>query len=118
MASLALWVARFGHNAALQRLLVAVAPLAGSRLFPLMGGVLAFIATLSLTIPVVPVLTALVVMNRARWRSITFWAVLGSAFGGALVICHLGHGGHGGHGSRRDDEPGPGGSSPGGGHRH
>jgi hypothetical protein len=34
-----------------------------------------------------------------------------------MVICHLGHGGHGGRG-RRDEEPGKGGSSPGGGHQH
>lgn len=34
-----------------------------------------------------------------------------------MVICHLGHAGHGGHG-RRDEEPGKGGSSPGGGHQH
>lgn len=88
---LTLWVARFGHNAALQRLMVTVAPLASSRLFPLLSGLLAFIATLSLTIPVVPVLTALVVMNRARWRSITLWAVLGSASGGALFTHLLGH---------------------------
>ncbi len=91
MGKLTVWVARLGHNAALQRILAAVAPLAASPLFPLLGGVLAFVATLSLTIPVVPVLTALVVMNRARWRAITFWAVLGSASGGALFTHLLGH---------------------------
>jgi membrane protein YqaA with SNARE-associated domain len=91
MARLKEWMVLFGHNAALHRLIVAAAPLTGSRLFPLLGGLLAFIATLSLTIPVVPVLTALVVMNRARWRAITFWAVLGSASGGALFTHLLGH---------------------------
>jgi membrane protein YqaA with SNARE-associated domain len=88
---LTVWVVRFGHNAALQRLIAAAAPLAGSRLFPVLGGLLAFLATLSLTIPVVPVLTALVVMNRARWRSITCWAVLGSASGGAVFTYLLGY---------------------------
>lgn len=91
MARLKEWFVLFGHNAALQRLIVAAVPLAGSRLFPLLGGLLAFVATLSLTIPVVPVLTALVVMDRARWRAITFWAVLGSAAGGALFTHLLGH---------------------------
>jgi hypothetical protein len=65
---LTVWVARFGHSAPLQPLMVAVAPLASSRLFPLLSGLLTFIATLSLTIPAVPVLTALVVMNRALLR--------------------------------------------------
>lgn len=91
VARVAVWLARFGHNAALHRLLAATAPLAGSRLFPLLGGVLAFVATLSLTIPTVPVLTALIAMDRARWRTITVWAVLGSASGGALFTHLLGH---------------------------
>lgn len=91
MTRLKEWIVLFGHSAALQRLMMAVAPLARSRLFPLLGGLLAFAATLSLTIPVVPVLTALVLMNRVRWRSITFWAVLGSASGGALFTHLLGH---------------------------
>lgn len=91
VARVAIWLARFGHNATVHRLLAVAAPLAGSRFFPLLGGVLAFVATLSLTIPTVPVLTALVAMDRARWRAITVCAVLGSASGGALFTHLLGH---------------------------
>jgi hypothetical protein len=40
MARLKDWFVLFGHNAALQRLIVAAVPLAGSRPFPLLGGLL------------------------------------------------------------------------------
>ena len=79
-------IAQFGHQPAWQQLLRRIAPISNRANFPLLGGLLAFLATLSLIIPVVPILTALVVMNRQRWRALAAWAVLGSSLAGALVV--------------------------------
>lgn len=68
-----------------------LAPIAKHALFPWLAGVLAFGATLSMTIPTVPLLCALVSLDRTRWRAIAFWAVVGSALGGALFVHLLGH---------------------------
>ena len=91
MNRLRVWVARFSHQPAWHWLLRRVAPFADRPNFPLLGGALAFLATLSLTVPVVPVLTALVVMNRLRWRALAAWAVLGSSCAGALLTGVFGY---------------------------
>ena len=91
MARLLVWLSEVGQNPALLRLVRRLAPYADRPWFPSLAGFLAFAATLSLTVPVVPVLCAMVAMNRRRWRSLTFFAVLGSAAAGALFTHLLGH---------------------------
>ena len=48
-------------------------------------------STLSLTVPVGPVLIALVTLNPRRWRSVVVWMMLGSAVAGAVFTHLLGH---------------------------
>lgn len=52
---------------------------------------MAFAATLSMTVPTVPLLGALVVLNPRRWLAISIWTMLGSALGGALLVHLFGH---------------------------
>lgn len=68
-----------------------LAPLAGHRWFAPMVAVAAFAATLSMTVPTVPLLTAWVALSPRRWVRICSWAVLGSALGGALLVQLFGH---------------------------
>jgi len=68
-----------------------LAPFAEHVWFPPVAGLLAFAATLSMTVPTVPLLCALVALSRRRWRAVAFWAVLGSASAGALFVHVLGH---------------------------
>jgi len=86
-----IWLVHIGHRSALQRLIARLAPIAERAWFPPLAGVMAFAATLSMSVPTVPLLCALVALNRRRWRSIAFWATLGSASAGALFVHVLGH---------------------------
>ncbi len=73
------------------RLLRLLAPVAGRKWFPQLAAIVAFAATLSMTVPTVPFLTAWVLLSPRRWISISLWAILGSALGGALLVHLLGH---------------------------
>jgi membrane protein YqaA with SNARE-associated domain len=88
---LADWTARILHRPIPSRLIGCVAPMAARKTFPLWGGVVAFLATLSFTVPVVPLLTALVVVNRRRWAWLVISSAVGSATAGALFVHVLGH---------------------------
>lgn len=81
----------FARVAGVQRLVDRFQPYVGRRWFPLVAGVLAFGATASLSVPVVPVLVSLVAMRRERWRALAFWAVLGSTLAGTLITCLAAH---------------------------
>ena len=52
---------------------------------------MAFAASLSMSVPTIPLLCALAALNRPRWRALAFWATLGSASAGALFVHVLGH---------------------------
>ena len=75
----------------LARLLRWLAPVAGRKWFPPLAAIVAFAATLSMTVPTVPFITAWVVLSPRRWVSISLWAVSGSALAGALLVHLLGH---------------------------
>lgn len=81
----------FGHNLGIRRWVAGLCPFADRWWFPPLAGVLSSMATLSLTMPVGPVLIALVALNPRRWRAIVLWSVLGSASAGALFTHLLGH---------------------------
>jgi membrane protein YqaA with SNARE-associated domain len=81
----------FGQNLGIWRWVGRLFPLADRWWFPTLGAVLTAAATLSLLVPVGPVLIALVALNPRRWRSIVLWAALGSAAAGALFTHLLGH---------------------------
>jgi membrane protein YqaA with SNARE-associated domain len=91
MARLLTWLIELRQNPALRRLGRRLAPYADRPWFPPLAGFLAFAATLSFTVPVVPVLCTLVAINRRRWLWLALWAVLGSAAAGALFTHLLGH---------------------------
>ena len=66
---------------------------ADSRVFPLVVGIVAVAATLSMSVPFATLLVAAVLMARRRWGAIAVGASLGSAVGAALlylVFHHLG----------------------------
>ena len=88
---LLLWFVHHGHRPALSRLLARLSPLAGRPWFPPLAGLMAFAATLSMSIPTVPLLITLVVFAPRRWLPIGLWASLGSATAGALLVHLLGH---------------------------
>ena len=85
------WLVRICYRPVLQRLVNRLAPLAGKRWFPALAGLLAFGATLSMSVPTVPVLSALVLLERRRWLAMSVWAVAGSAAAGALLVHVLRH---------------------------
>lgn len=85
------WLTRLWQRPALQHFVDKLAPVAGRRWFPPLAGLLAFAATLSMTVPTVPLVGALVVLDPRRWLRIALWAVFGSAAGGALFVHVLGH---------------------------
>ena len=85
------WAAHVLRRPLPNRLVKWFAPLATRKTFPLWACLAAFLATLSLTMPVVPLLSALVVLNHRRWRGLVVWTVLGSASAGALFVHVLGH---------------------------
>lgn len=78
-------------RSALHRLVRPLGPLAARPWFPVLGAITAFAATISMTVPTVPILGALVSLNPRRWLAIACWAVLGSAAAGALLVHVLGH---------------------------
>lgn len=66
---------------------------ADRRSYPIVVGGLAFLATLSMCVPVVPLLTAAVLLNARRWKAIAFCAAGGSGAGALIlyvVFHHLG----------------------------
>lgn len=81
----------FGHNLGIRRWIGRLCPFADRWWFPPIAAVLSAAATLSLTVPVGPVLIALVALNPRRWRVVVLWAVLGSAIAGALFTHWIGH---------------------------
>ncbi|WER49934.1 hypothetical protein CupriaWKF_22765 [Cupriavidus sp. WKF15] len=58
---------------------------ADRRAYPVLVGGLAFLATLSMSVPVVPLLSASVLLNARRWRTIALCAAVGSGTA-ALVL--------------------------------
>lgn len=81
----------FGHNLGMRRWVGRLQPYAEHWWFPPLCGGLCAAATLSLTIPVGPMLIALVALNPRRWRIVVLWSVIGSAVAGALFTHMLGH---------------------------
>ena len=81
----------FGHNLGIRRGVRRLFPYSDRWWFPSLAAVLAAAATLSLTVPVGPILIALVALNPRRWRAFVVWSVLGSAIAGALFTHLLGH---------------------------
>lgn len=59
----------------------------GTRVYPAVVAAVAFSLTVTMSVPFAPVLFLAVLLNPKRWRSIAFWASVGSA-AGALVV-HL-----------------------------
>ena len=84
-------VVEIWDRSALHRLVRPLGPLAARPWFPVLGAITAFAATISMTVPTVPILGALVSLNPRRWLAIACWAVLGSAAAGALLAHVLGH---------------------------
>ncbi len=62
-----------------------LAPLADRYVFPALAGIIAFGATVTMSIPLVPVVSAMVALKPSRWIAIVVCAVLGSATGAALL---------------------------------
>lgn len=80
----------FGHNLGLRRWTGRLQPYADHWWFGPLSGALCAAATFSLSVPVVPLLIALVALNPRRWRATVLWSVLGSAVAGALFTHLLG----------------------------
>lgn len=81
----------FGHNLGIRRWVGRLFPYADRWWFPPLAAALSAAATLSLSVPVGPLLMALVALNPRRWRALVVWSVLGSAVAGALFTHLLGH---------------------------
>lgn len=81
----------FGHNLGIRRWVGRLFPYADRWWFPPLAAALSAAATLSLWVPVGPLLMALVALNPRRWRALVVWSVLGSAVAGALFTHLLGH---------------------------
>jgi membrane protein YqaA with SNARE-associated domain len=77
----------------MKKLLARLEPAAQHPLFPLLGGIVALFATVS-AVAFVPILCALVALNRHRWRAMTLSCALGSAAGAALLAHLIGHFGY------------------------
>lgn len=76
-----------------QRVRAALERATGSRRYPLVVGVVAFVLTLSMSVPFASVLVFAVLLRRERWRAITLWSAVGASVGGLalyLVFHHLG----------------------------
>lgn len=91
MTKLHEWVVEFGQTPAMLKLARRLAPFADRSWFSALAGGLAFIATLTFSIPFVPILSTFVAVDRRRWLQLALWAVLGSATAGALFTHVLGH---------------------------
>ncbi|KDP86360.1 hypothetical protein CF70_007780 [Cupriavidus sp. SK-3] len=66
---------------------------ADRRSYPVLVGGLALLATLSMCVPVVPLLSAAVLLNARRWKVVALCAALGSGVGALIlyvVFHHLG----------------------------
>lgn len=72
-------------------LVARIEPLAQHRGFPWLAAAIAFVATITFTVPMVPVIIGLVLLAPGRWRTIALAAALGSAGAGALFSHYLGH---------------------------
>ncbi len=81
----------FGHNPGIRRRVGRLFPSADRWWLPPLAALLSAAATLSLTVPVGPILVALVALNPRRWRAFVVWSVLGSAIAGALFTHLVGH---------------------------
>ena len=81
----------FVHDVGLRRWVGRLFPCADRWWFPPLAAALSAAATLSMLVPVGPLLTALVALNPRRWRALVVWSVLGSAVAGALFTHLLGH---------------------------
>lgn len=81
----------FGHNRGVRRWLSRLLPYVDRWWYPPLAAALSAAATLSLSVPVGPLLTALVALNPRRWRAVVVWSVLGSSVAGALFTHLLGH---------------------------
>lgn len=81
----------FGHNLGIRRWVARLFPYADRWWFPALAAALSAAVILSLSIPVGPLLMALVALNPRRWRALVVWSVLGSAVAGALFTHLLGH---------------------------
>jgi membrane protein YqaA with SNARE-associated domain len=81
----------FGHNLGIRRWVGRLLPYAGRWWYPPLAALLSAAATLSLSVPVGPLLIALVALKPSRWRAVVAWSVLGSAAAGALFTHVLGH---------------------------
>ncbi|WP_295754562.1 hypothetical protein [Undibacterium sp.] len=79
------WLVRWNQRPYVHALMRGLAPLAGHPAFPLLGGAMALAATATMSVPLVPVVCALVALHPPRWRAIVFWSVLGSAIGAVLL---------------------------------
>ena len=84
------WVASWNHLPQLHAFARRLAPFADHPLFPLLGAVIALLATITMSLPLVPVVSALVALRPLRWKAIVFWAVLGSAVGAVLLTYAFG----------------------------
>ena len=81
----------FLHNAGIWRWVGRLRRCANRWWFPPLAAALSGAATLSMLVPVGPLLVALVALNPRRWRALVVWSVLGSAVAGALFTHLLGH---------------------------
>lgn len=79
------WLARWNQLPHVYALVRKLAPLAGHPAFPILGGSVALAATVTMSLPLVPVVCALVALRPPRWKAIVFWSVLGSAIGAVLL---------------------------------
>lgn len=81
----------FAHNLGIRRWVGRLFPYADRWWLRPLAGALSAVATLSLSVPVGPLLIALVALNPRRWRAMVLWAMFGSAVAGALFTHLLGH---------------------------
>lgn len=80
------WLALWNHRPHVHMLVSKLAPFANRRMFPILGGCLTLAATITMSLPSVPMICALVSLRPSRWRAIVFWSVLGSAIGAMLLV--------------------------------
>ncbi|MBF5008681.1 hypothetical protein [Burkholderia pseudomultivorans] len=75
------WINRPYARALTRRL----GPFVDRRVFPALAGFIAFGATVTMSVPLSPVVAAMVALKPARWQSIAASAVVGSAAGATLL---------------------------------
>lgn len=84
------WVASWNYLPQLHVFARRLAPFADHPLFPLLGAVVALVATITMSLPLVPVVSALVALRPLHWKAVVFWMVLGSALGAVLLTFAFG----------------------------